>query len=604
MADFDLVIRNGLICDGGGGEVFRGDIAVGDGVIRAVGSVEGKGRQEIDASGALVTPGFVDIHTHYDGQVTWEQRLKPSSEHGVTTVVMGNCGVGFAPCKPEERRLLEKVMEGVEDIPEIVITEGLPWAWRTFPEYLDFVADRRFDADCAAYIPHAAIRVYVMGDRGARREPSTPEDRRQMRALVAEAVRAGAIGVSTSRSLAHRDADGATAPHVQAAEAEMLALAEGLRDAGGGVFQVAAGLTGQQLKGVIPEAGGITPQEAVRREIALYQQICRTSGRPLTFSLSEVNEAPEMCRQALDLVAEANLEPGVTLMAQVFPRPIGLLFGLDLSLNPFKLHPAYQAIEHLPLAERVAEMRKPEVRAAILAEAADPAHPNPIHRFLVERSLQAFPFAERIDYEPDRATSLPAIAAREGRSIAECAYDALLQRDGAAILFLPINNYAHGSLDSIREMLVDANTFVGLGDGGAHYGFICDASYPTFLLSYWTRDRTKGERLDLTWAVHRLSRRNALAVGLADRGLLALGLKADINIIDYDRLQLGGPEPAFDLPAGGRRLTQKADGIVATIVAGEVTYRAGRSTGALPGRLVRAVANEAQQEATTTEGAR
>jgi N-acyl-D-aspartate/D-glutamate deacylase len=588
-SQFDLVIRGGTIVDGSGGQPFRGDVAITAGEIREVGEVAGRGRDEIGAAGLLVMPGFVDIHTHYDGQTTWENRLKPSSEHGVTTVVMGNCGVGFAPCKPEERGLLVKVMEGVEDIPEVVINEGLPWKWQTFPEYLDFIAGRRFDADCAAYVPHAALRVYVMGERGARRAPSTPEDRQRMRELVKEALEAGAVGVSSSRSLAHQDSEGKTAPHVRAAKEELLALAQGLRDAGKGVFQIAAGLTGQQLKSVIPEAGALTPEEAVRQEIALYCEICRVSGRPLTFSLAEVNEAPAMFRLALDLVAEANRQPGVSLTAQTFPRPIGLLFGLELSLHPFKLHSSYKAIEHLPLGERVAELRKPEIRARILAEQPDPRHPNAIQRFLVQRSLEAFPFTDQIDYECDAGTSLAATAAREGRSVAEAAYEALLQRDGKALLFLPINNFAGGNLDSAYETLVRDETLIGLGDGGAHYGFICDASFPTFVLSYWTRDRRKGDgrRIGVAEAVHRLTRRNALALGLADRGLIAPGMKADINVVDYENLGLGPPEVACDLPAGGRRLTQKVAGIAATILAGEVTYRNGAATGALPGRLVR-----------------
>jgi N-acyl-D-aspartate/D-glutamate deacylase len=586
---YDLVIRNGEILDGSGAPSFRGDVAVKDGRIRTVGDVPGRGRTELDAAGRLVTPGFVDLHTHYDGQATWEQRLKPSSEHGVTTVVMGNCGVGFAPCKPEERQLLIKVMEGVEDIPEIVLTEGVPWKWRTFPEYLDFLSQRRFDADCAAYLPHAALRVFVMGERGARREPSTAEDRARMTEMVVEAVEAGALGIATSRSLSHRDADGQTAPHVRTDREEMLALAEGLRIAGRGVFQLSAGLTGQQLKGVLPDDVALTPEQAVRQEIELYAEICRVSGRPLNFSLTDVHDAPDMYRLALRLLAEANQEPGVEILAQVFPRPIGLLFGLDLSLNPFSLHPTYKAMQHRPLAERLAELRKPEVRAAILAEEPDPQHPNPIQRFLVRRALEAFPFSGAIDYEPDPATSLKVVAERSGQGLEAAAYDALLERDGKAILFLPINNYSAGNLDSVYEMITDPNTVFGLGDGGAHYGFICDASYPSFVLSYWTRDRQKGDgrRISLPQAVHRLTRRNALAVGLRDRGLIAPGLKADLNVIDYDRLSLSAPEAAFDLPAGGRRLSQKASGIETTIVAGEITYRAGAATEALPGRLVR-----------------
>lgn len=587
-AKFDFVIRAGTVVDGSGGEPFVGDVAISDGLIRAVGQVSGRGRDEISAAGRLVMPGFVDVHTHYDGQVTWEHRLRPSSKHGVTTVVMGNCGVGFAPCRPDEREVLVRVMEGVEDIPEIVLLTGIPWEWTTFPEYLDFLASRRFDADCAALIPHAALRVFVMGERAERREPATPEDRAEMTRLVHEAVEAGAIGVSTSRLLSHRDSGGDLAPHVQMGREELFALADGLRAAGKGMFQLAAALANQTLVSVIPGAAPLSPEEAARHEIELMAEICRRSGRPLSFSLSIINDMPQMATHVLALVEKANREPGVDISAQVFPRPTGILYGLDLSLHPFKLHAAYRAIEHLPLAERVAAMKRPEVRAAILADEPDPGHPDPIQRFLVLRALDAFPLARKPDYEPDPEDSLRARAARERRPVEEVAYDALLAVNGEALLFLPINNFP-GSLDLLAELLVNEATLVGLGDGGAHLGLICDASYATFLLSYWVRDRVKGNghRLSLPFAVHRLTRRNALAIGMPDRGLIAPGLRADLNIIDFDRLELAMPSVAFDLPAGGRRISQEVTGIDMTMVAGIATYRGGCPTPELPGRLVR-----------------
>jgi N-acyl-D-amino-acid deacylase len=586
---YDLVIRGGTILDGSGGIPFVGDVAIAGRKIRAVGPVSDKGREEINAAGKLVMPGFVDIHTHYDGQATWANRLRPSSEHGITTVVMGNCGVGFAPCKPQERNVLVKVMEGVEDIPEIVITEGLPWKWETFPEYLDFISSRKFDADCAAYLPHAALRVFVMGERAVRRELATQSDCKRMTELVAEAVNCGAIGVSTSRLLAHRDSSGNLAPHVQMVKEELLALAEGLRNAGRGIFQIAAAFANQNLKSVLPEVGVVPPEDALRQEMELLTEICRAAGRPLTFSLTAMNDNPGMCRRILQLVAEANKDPGVKIIPQIFPRPIGLLFGLELSLNPFKFHPSYKAIEQLPLADRVKEMRKPHVRARILGEHTDPNHPNPVQRMLVTRSLDAFPFAGDLDYEPDPESALKAIAAKEHKSVYEVAYDALLERDGAAILYLPMINFPGDNLDCIHEMFASEDAVIGLGDAGAHYGFICDGTYPSFVLTYWARDRRKGNgaRLTLPDAVHRLSRRNALAVGLNDRGLIASGMKADINIIDYDRLHLDAPEVVFDLPGGGRRINQRAAGFESTIVNGEVTYRDGTPTGALPGRLVR-----------------
>jgi len=588
MESYDLIIRGGTILDGSGGDPFEGDIAVRDGSIAAVGRISGSGRDEIDATGRLVTPGFVDIHTHYDGQVTWENRLRPSSEHGVTTVVMGNCGVGFAPCKPDERDLLVRVMEGVEDIPEIVLTEGIPWTWTSYPEYLDFLAGRRFDADCAAYVPHAALRVFVMGERAIDREPATAEDRDRMCELVSQAVLAGALGVSSSRLLSHRDSAGNLAPHVMTDRDELMALAEGLRRAGKGVFQIAAGFSNQQLGSVIEGASTTSPEKAARDEVDLLAELCRASGRPVTFALAIINAMPELATLVLDLVGEANREPGVEIAAQVFPRPVGILFGLDLSLHPFKLHPSYRAIEHLPLNARVAEMHKPEVRARILGDKPDADHPDPIQRFLVERSLLSYPFGREPDYEPLPGSSLAAVAERGGRSIEDIAYAALLEDDGKALLFLPINNFP-GSLDQLAEMIESDHTVIGLGDGGAHLGLICDASYPTFLLSYWTRERTRGNRrrISLQQAVRQLTRRAAEVVGLNDRGLLAPGLRADINIIDYGALRLHGPDVSCDLPGDGKRLSQRVDGIVATIVAGEVTYRNGAPTGALPGRLLR-----------------
>lgn len=597
---YDLVIRRGTILDGSGREPFTGDIAVLDGVIHAVGHVAGEGREEMDATGRLITPGFIDIHTHYDGQATWEHQLKPSSEYGVTTAVMGNCGVGFAPCEPNERELLAKVMEGVEDIPEIVITDGVPWQWRTFPEYLDFLACRHYDADIAAYVPHVALRVFVMGERSTCGTPATPDDLERMRRLVAEAIDAGAVGVSTSRSLSHLDSDGKQAPHVHAANEELMALARGLKDAGRGLFQLAAGLTGQQLKGYMADASKRTMEHALRQEIALYSEICRVSSRPLTFSLAGVNDEADMIPRALELVAAANREDAVQIMPQIFPRPIGLLFGLDLSLNPFTFHPGYRELEHLPLRERVAAMRRPQTRARILADNAESSGANPMHRFLVTRSLDAYPFTDAVDYEPDPATSLKAIARREGKTTADVAYDALLANEGKGVLFLPINNFAGDNLDDVFAMLASDDTLIGLGDGGAHYGFICDSSFPVFLLTYWARDRRKGNgrRIALPDAVNRLTRRNAVAVGLDDRGLLAPGKKADINILDYKNLRLAVPEVNFDLPGGGRRLTQKVAGIEATIVSGKLTYRNGVPTGTSPGRLVRVNAIEKHQSIT------
>lgn len=566
---FDLVIRNGIVVDGSGEPSRVTDVAIANGKIAKIGKIAEKGEQEIDASGKLVTPGFVDIHTHYDGQVTWENTLKPSSNHGVTTVVTGNCGVGFAPCKPEHRETLVRVMEGVEDIPEVVMTEGLPWNWETFPEYLDALEQREYDIDFATQIPHSAIRVYVMGERGEHHEPATEQELRQMTDLVREAVRAGALGVSSSHHLGHRTVAGELAPSVGSASQEVLALAHGLREAGAGVFQMIT--------------DGYYGGSDANAQMELLRSIAQTSGRPVSYSLLQKAPYLRLHEEMLELTKQAQ-EQGLQIKAQVFPRPVGLLFGLTLSFHPFRFHPSYQAIHDLPLEQRVAEMRKPEVRKAILAES--PVHSNPIFIRIVSDYDNAFSLGDPPNYEPKPGDLLHARAQRLGISVAELAYDLLLENGGNAVLLCPSSNFAEGNFNAIERMLLDENTLIALGDGGAHYGMICDSSYPTTVLTHWVRDR-QGERMPLERAIHRLSRNNALAVGLTDRGLIAEGLKADLNIIDFDKLRLHPPQPVFDLPGGGRRLMQKSEGYVATIVNGRVTYRDGIPTGARPGRLVR-----------------
>ncbi|WP_262408092.1 N-acyl-D-amino-acid deacylase family protein [Sphingopyxis sp. OPL5] len=566
---FDIVIRGGLVIDGSGSAPYEADVAVQDGKICAVGTIEGTGEEEIDARGRIVTPGFIDIHTHYDGQVTWEDTLAPSSNHGVTTVVMGNCGVGFAPCKPENRDMLVRVMEGVEDIPEVVMVEGLPWNWESFPEYLDALEARRADIDFAAQIPHAPVRIHVMGQRGADREPPSDEDLSEMTRIVAEGVRAGAFGVTTSRSLAHRTASGDLAPTVTSEEKEYRALAEGLRVAGSGVFQL------------IPGAQeGKDPAE----EMAMLRRLSEIAGRPLSFSLLNTVQHPDNMEATLGLLSETTGD-GLPIRAQVFPRAVGILYGLDLSFHPFRFHPSYRKIEALSLAERVAAMRDPAMRARLLAEKAE--HSNPTFLYLAGQTAQLFPLGDPPDYEPLPEYSIGARAEALGMSPEELAYDLLLEQEGHATLMLPAANYVGGSLEPVRSMLEHPDTLVALGDGGAHYGMICDSSYPTTLLAYWTRDRSRGPRLPLPWAVKALTNNNAVALGLKDRGLIAAGMKADINVIDYDGLRLHAPTAVHDLPAGGRRLVQRADGYDATIVSGVITRRRGERTGALPGRLVR-----------------
>ena len=568
MQDFDVIVRNGTIVDGSGGAPFIGDVAIKDGLIAAVGPIEGRGREEIDAEGKLVTPGFVDIHTHYDGQVTWEERLMPSSNHGTTTVVTGNCGVGFAPCRPGDRLKLVKVMEGVEDIPEIVMTEGIPWDWETFPEYMDALAARSFDVDVAVQIPHSPLRVYVMGDRGVDHEASSEADRAEMTRLVAEAVWAGAVGVSTSRSLNHRAKDGKPAPSVQTAVEEVLALAKGLARAKAGVFQIITEMN-----------------EPPDREMAIVRRIAETAGRPVSFTLSQIPEAPESWRGLVAGMEQANAG-GNRVRGQIHERPVGVLLGLELSLNPLSTKPSYKAIAHLPLDRRVAILRDPAFKEKLLGEPVEP-DPVPLANRLIGSLDKIFALGADPDYAPPREMQIGARAAALGVTPLSLAYDLLLEQDGHAILCLPGANFVSGTLKEVREMMEHPDTVIALGDGGAHYGVICDAGYPTHLLTHWGRDVPEEERFPIEWIVAALTHRPAETVGLDDRGLLKAGMKADLNVIDHARLRLHAPRPVYNLPAGGRRLQQRADGYEVTIVNGVITYREGEPTGALPGRLVR-----------------
>jgi len=568
MADFDLVIRGGEIHDGAGAPGQVGDVAISGGRIVEVGRVAGRGREEIDAQGRIVTPGFVDLHTHYDGQVTWEHRLAPSSNHGVTTVVMGNCGVGFAPCRPDQHQLLVEVMEGVEDIPEVVMAEGLPWNWETFPEYLDAVAARPLDIDVVAQLPHSALRVYVMGERACGEAGPTLEDLQRMRELTAEAMRAGAIGVSTSRNLLHRTRRGDLAPSLFSEEDELLALAAGLREAGRGVYQLIGDIVGD-----------------AEAEFALMRRIAETAQRPLSFSLLQMPTGdPEAFRKTLRLLSEANGD-GLQIKAQVFPRPVGMLYGLDLSFHPFSLHPSFRPLADLPLAEKVKAMRDPLMRAQLLSE--HPEDPNPVFVKTSNNFRFAYLMGDPPNYEPNPEDMIQRQAAQRGMTPHEYVYDLLLQDEGRAILFQPGANYRDGNLDAAREMLAHPHTVLGLGDGGAHYGMICDASFPTSYLQSWVRDAAGPARHALPDAIRALSSKPAEAIGLFDRGRLAPGYRADVNVIDLPGLKLHAPRVVRDLPAGGRRLSQAADGYAATIKAGVVTYRDGQHTGALPGGLVR-----------------
>lgn len=563
-ASYDLVIRGGTIVDGSGGAPQIGDVAIRGDWIVASGEVAGCGTQEIDASGFLVTPGFVDIHTHYDGQLIWSDRVVPSSNHGVTTVIIGNCGIGFAPCRPKDRTALIKLMEGVEDIPGAVTEEGLTWDWESFPEYLQALERRKHDIDVGVLIPHSPMRVFTMGERALRREPATAEDRASMRRLMREGLEAGALGFGTSRLKAHRSSSGDLIPSYDSEEIELTEIAEELRDAGKGVFQIVTNV-------------GYTPFE---EQLPLLKRLAAAAGRPLTYTHPQLAD----WRKALQQLDLANEEPGVNIKAQLLPRPIGMMLGLTVSANPFCMTATYLRLKDLPLAQRVAEMRKPEVRSAILSEApADPT--NPLLGF-VRRYERLYTTGATVDYEPPLRTSIAALAQAQGRTSGEVAYDELLKEDGKSLLMLTLGNYEEGNLDWMRVMLDSSNVVLGLGDGGAHYGMICDASFTTFALSYWTRDRPTG-RLTVQDAVHRLTRQPAMLVGLEDRGLVAAGYRANLNIIDYEKLALHKPTVVADLPAGGKRLLQSADGYVATVVSGRVIARNGQATAERPGRLIR-----------------
>ena len=568
MAQYDLIIRDGTVIDGTGADARVADVAVKHGRIAAIGTDLGEADEVIDAAGKLVTPGFVDVHTHFDGQVTWDSRLAPSSGHGVTTAVMGNCGVGFAPCRPEQRGDLVKLMEGVEDIPEVVMTEGLPWNWETFPEYLDALALRELDIDIAAQIPHSALRVYVMGERAVGKEAPTADDLAQMRGLVAEGIRAGGFGVTTSRNVMHRTRAGDLAPSLYSDVDELCALADGLSDADAGVFQI------------IP-----APAEPAEVEFPLLREIAEHSGRPLSFTLLEVpGQAGAGWRYHLEGLTQA-AKDGLTMRGQVAPRPVGMFFGLDLSLHAFSSHPSYKGIAHLPLAERVAKLRDPTFRAAVLAE--QPEDSNPTTLALIGAFRAAYQWGDEPNYEPRREDRVDERAKSAGQTPAEYAYDALLAHDGKSLFYLPAANYSEGNLDAVREMLGHPSTVMALADGGAHYGLICDASFPTFYLQRWVRDASEAERIPLPQAIAELTAKPAALIGMTDRGRIAVGMKADLNVIDLAALRIKVPTIVYDLPAGGKRMQQGAEGILATIVSGVVTYRDGQHTGALPGRLVR-----------------
>ncbi|HPG25867.1 MAG TPA: amidohydrolase family protein [Myxococcota bacterium] len=574
----DLVLRRGRIADGTGQDTFTGDVAVQDGRIVEVGRVEGRGRREIDADGRLVTPGFVDIHTHYDAQATWDPHLLPSGWHGVTTAVVGNCGVGFAPAKPEQREMLISLMEGVEDIPGSALAEGIRWEWETFPEYLDALERSDMAIDLGTHVPHGSVRTYVMGERGARNEAATADDIARMAAIVKEGIAAGALGFSTSRTLGHRALDGEPVPGTFAQEDELFGIGRALGELGEGVFELAAA-------GAAGDMGGDAIDSALR-EIEWMERLSKEIRRPVSFAMLQFDSAPNQWRE-LVAICEKTRSKGADLLAQFAPRPFGILTGHQTEANQFLNRPAYLEIAHLPLPERVARLKDPAVRARILGPERDDR--AGFGSMLDDPNMQKkiFPLGDPPDYEPGPEKSIWAIAQREGRSADEVLYDYMLRDEGRELLLLTFFNYSDGNLDLMYELINNDRAVVSLGDGGAHCGVICDASLQTFMLTHWVRDRKRGPKVPLEQAVARMTRDTARVYGLLDRGVIAPGYKADFNVIDFDNLALLRPEMAFDLPGGARRLLQRARGYDATIVSGEVTMEKGEATGARPGRLLR-----------------
>ncbi|MFM7785468.1 MAG: N-acyl-D-amino-acid deacylase family protein, partial [Gammaproteobacteria bacterium] len=545
------------------------DIGVRDGrIVEIAPVIAGQAVEEIDARGKIVTPGFVDIHTHFDGQVTWDSLLEPTSGHGVTTIVMGNCGVGFAPVRPGREEWLVQLMEGVEDIPGTALHEGITWQWESFPEYLDALDRVPHAIDIAAQVPHCAVRIYVMGERGIRNEPATPEDVARMAAIVREGIEAGAIGFSTSRTELHRTRTGDVMPGTYADEAELLGIGRVLGEIGKGVYQL------------------VSDWDDWQKEMDWMKRLSLETGRPIGFVLFyRGNEEWERVREQLDYVRAANAE-GAKLIPHVGSRPVTVLLGFDGTAHPFMMHQTFQPLAGLSDAERLARLRDPAVKAAMLAETV-PAFGHPILDRLVSEWDNMYPLGDDPCYEPGPGDSVAAEAARLGISPAERAYDRMLENGGKRMLFFPVFGYQTHDLSRQVSMLEDPSVVLSLSDAGAHCGVLCDASNPTFMLQYMVRDRSRGHRLPVELAVHLQTQKTARSVGLLDRGVLRPGMKADINLIDLEALRLETPQVIYDLPAGGRRVFQGAEGYVATIVNGEAIYERGQPTGAMPGRLVR-----------------
>ena len=589
MAEFDLVVRGGKVIDGTGTPGESGDVAVRNGLIVERGKISGRGHREIDADGALVIPGIVDIHAHYDGQATWEERMQPSSWHGVTTVVMGNCGVGFAPVHDVDHDRLIELMEGVEDIPGAALHEGLAWNWNSFSEFLNAIDTRPHDIDIAAQVPHGALRLHVMGERGANHEDATADDIAAMAELAREGIKAGALGFTTSRTRNHKTSSGAYTPTLTAAPDELIGIAEGIGALGTGVLQVVSDFLD------------------VDDEFSTLRAMVERSGRPMSISVARNPMVPGAYREILDRISAANAD-GLEMTGQVAARAVGLILGLDLTLNPFLTNRVYRDIAHLSVGEKVRTLRDPAFRERLLTEHRSQASERERDKLggsLINMFELLFEMADQPDYEPDLRDSIAARAERQQITPEEAALDVMLAGDGRGMLYLPFLNYVDGNLDACHEMLTHPHTVPGLGDGGAHVGTICDGSFPTTLLHYWGRDRRRGT-IAIEQLVHRHCQGTARTVGLLDRGVIGPGYRADLNVVDFDNLRLYKPEIVHDLPAGGRRLLQRADGWAHTVVAGRETYQDGEATEDLPGRLIRGaqeapgVSHSARQTQVTT----
>ena len=563
---FDLIIKNGSIYDGKGTKPYQADIAISNEKIVEIGDIKGEGKKVIDAEGKIVTPGFVDIHTHYDGQVTWDPYLRPSTYHGVTTVVMGNCGVGFSPCKPDQRNWLIGLMEGVEDIPGTALHEGIDWEWESFPEYLDALEKKPLAIDVGTQIPHGAVRAYVMGERGINHEEASQEEIDRMKEIVQEAIKAGAYGFSTSRTEKHNDVNGNLTPSITAHKNELVEIAKSLGEINQGVLQ------------------GISDFYDFDSEFDIFKAMSKESGRPISITVEQQDARPEWWEQLLDGIEDAQSE-GINMYGQVPPRATGILMGLTATLNPFRFHPAYMEIADLALEERVEIMSNDEFKEKLLNDNA--VSINPLVDEIVNAYAKMFKLGEPANYEPDPEMSFDSLANSSNMTAQEIAYDAMLEKDGRALIYHPLFNYQTGDLSLVEKMLKHPYTVSGLGDAGAHCGAISDASFPTTLVQHWSRDRTRGSKLPLETVIKMQTSETANLLGIKDRGVLAKGYKADINIIDYEGLTLHEPEIINDLPAGGRRLVQKASGYDYTIVSGEVAFIKGEATGALNGRLIR-----------------